>query len=408
MLFKLIKNELIKLFKRTKTWIVFGLFIILILATCVISSKNAKDIAYNYSPEGRIEMLEQQKSWAEENIKSAKKRNDQWTEEDIKYSQEEIERLDREIEIQKERQNSKDDSESWKAELEDEKKNLEEAIADETVPERYKEYEKKRLEMINIYFENNIEPIETWEFNAVNYGLSLMEGLGMIFLIAGIAIFMSDIISGESTPPTLKFLLVQPISRGKVILSKFIAVVLTVITMICGSELITYGILGLIKGFDAAKMPAILGTKYQWDYSNIEQYGSPQLTAIDGSGIVSTRGAEFIQSFALQVLFIIACCAFVFLISAIFKSSMISMAVSVILSVTATMLNGLVPSLSAKIGHLIFLNYGMTPNLVTGDIATMFNNPNMTITLGVILMIATTIISYVLAHFIFKKKDILI
>ena len=101
MLFKLIKNELIKLFKRTKTWIVFGLFIILILATCVISSKNAKDIAYNYSPEGRIEMLEQQKSWAEENIKSAKKRNDQWTEEDIKYSQEEIERLDREIEIQK-------------------------------------------------------------------------------------------------------------------------------------------------------------------------------------------------------------------------------------------------------------------------------------------------------------------
>ena len=64
---------------------------------------------------------------------------------------------------------------------------------------------------------------------------------------------MSDIVSGESTPATLKFLLVQPISRAKVILSKFIAVVITVVGMIAGLEVAAYGVIGAFTGFDAAK-----------------------------------------------------------------------------------------------------------------------------------------------------------
>ena len=62
--------------------------------------------------------------------------------------------------------------------------------------------------------------------------------------------FMSDIVSGESTPATLKFLLVQPISRAKVILSKFIAVVITVVAMIAGLEVAAYGVIGAFTGFD--------------------------------------------------------------------------------------------------------------------------------------------------------------
>ena len=67
-----------------------------------------------------------------------------------------------------------------------------------------------------------------------------MQFLGMAILVAGIAVFMSDIVSGECTPATLKFLLIQPVTRGKVLLSKFIAVTITVLTMILGAELVGF------------------------------------------------------------------------------------------------------------------------------------------------------------------------
>ena len=57
-----------------------------------------------------------------------------------------------------------------------------------------------------------------------NYMTSLMQFLGMALLLCeGIAVLMSDIVSGECTPATLKFLLVQPVTGGKVLLSKFIS-----------------------------------------------------------------------------------------------------------------------------------------------------------------------------------------
>ena len=75
---------------------------------------------------------------------------------------------------------------------------------------------------------------------------------------------MSDIVSGECTPPTLKFHLVQPISRGKVILSKFIAVVITVVTMIGGLEALVVAGLSAFTGFDAGKMPHYIGSRKWW------------------------------------------------------------------------------------------------------------------------------------------------
>lgn len=408
MLFTLIKNELIKISKRAKTWIVFVLFLLSIVGVCVLSYMEEQNMVRYNSPEGRIESLVDQKKWENESIERAKENNDKWSEEEILRAEESIKTIDEEIKRQEERKNNPNDPDLWKKELEAEKVMLQESLDDPDRPDRYKTYEKERMADVNMLLENGIKPIEKWEFNAINNAKNFMSIMGMIILVAGIAVFMSDIVSGESTPPTLKFLLVQPISRGKVILSKFIAVVLTVVSMIGGLQLATFGVLGAINGFDAAKMPTTLGVEYKWNYSEAEMYGGPQLERIEGSGILSTRGVEVFQSFSLQILFIIACCAFVFLISSLFKSSMITMALSVILSVAATMSCMMSQTLSSKIGHLIFLNYGATPSVVTGDIAFMFNNPNFSVGLGVTLMVGTIIVSYVIAHVVFSKKDILI
>lgn len=50
----------------------------------------------------------------------------------------------------------------------------------------------------------------------------------------------------------------------------------------------------------------------------------------------------------------------------------------------------------------------MELDVLTGSSALAFNNPNMTVQNGIIVMIATIVISYTIAHINFKRKDILI
>ena len=407
MIFTLVKNELIKIFSRAKTWIVFGLFAIFVIGIAVINYKEAKNYEYYYSPQGQIEMLSMQKERNNEDIEHFKSIDESWAKDEIESINMNNQRLDKEIEDQKKLLENKDDTELWKSILNSEKEEAQKVLNEEGLSEKEKEHYKERIDEIDGYIERNQKPIESWEFDGINFGTSLVQTLGIIILVSGIAVFMSDIVSGESTPPTLKFLLVQPITRGKVILSKFIAVVVTVVGLIGGLELIVLGIVGAIAGFDGAKMPLKVGVKYMWDYNQLDYLGMPQLTQVSGSGIMSTKGEALLEGFALQVLFIIACCAFIFLISAIFKSSMTTMALSVITSVASTM-SCMVSKSIAKAAHLLFFNYGSTLDVITGDITHIFNNPNFDVGLGIVLMCVTIVVSYVLAHIIFSKKDILV
>lgn len=407
MIFTLVKNELIKILKRSKTWIVFGLFAIAVVGVGFLSNYNAKQRAEYQSPQGQIDNLNRQLDIYNQQFKNADSNgaegNEQATEDANSY----IEEIKGQIKVQEERLTNAEDPNAWKTDLEQEKITLQAELDDKSIPDEYKTYQKPRIDEINMIIKEGVKPVEEWEFNAFNYVNGLLQIIGLIILVSGIAVFMSDIVSGESTPPTLKFLLVQPISRGKVILSKFIAVVITVVGMIGGLEIAAFGIVGAIAGFSGGQMPKIIGTQYQWDYSNLSGSGEPILNRIVNSGAISTRATAVFQSFGLEILFIIACCALIFLISSIFKSSMITMAISVILSVASTMVC-LMSSTVGKAAHLIFLNYGITNSVIDGTVSQTFNNPNFSVGLGVALMVGTIVVSYVIAHIVFSKKDFLI
>jgi ABC-2 type transport system permease protein len=408
MIFTLIKNELIKIFKRGKTWIVFALFALTITGMGVICYKEAKNTEYYQSPEGQIESLKDSIKYSKSDIEYYKTVKEEWAKEEITNAESRIKELEKQINtLEEEIKNNKDNPNEWRESLEEEKKTIEDNLKDSSYSEDDKVSFKQRLEEINIYLDKNMKPIEEWKFNGINYGIKFIFMIGTLILAAGIAVFMSDIVSGECTPPTLKFLLVQPISRGKVILSKFIAVVITVVTMIGGLEALVVAGISAFTGFDAGKMPQYIGKAFKWDYTNAAENGGPQLAEVAGSGVLSTRWMYLLESFGLQILFIIACCAFIFMISAIFKSSMITMAVSVILCVAAT----IIPEMSQtirSISRFFFTSYGDTTSLVSGYCAMNFNNPNVTLGFGVIVMIATTIVSYIIGHIVFNKKDILI
>ncbi|MBS6043142.1 ABC transporter permease [Clostridium baratii] len=419
MLFTLVKNELIKISRRSKTWIVFGLFTAAIIGFICMGKVSANQMEHWNSPQGRIENMNHEISWIKEDINRSEsqikdgkldKETTNNIKEQINYNKERIKELEGQIKIQEKKIESPE-TVDWREEIKGEITDLKAQIkeAESIKSNENKDVIKSLEEQISqkqYYLDNNIEPIENWEFFPSNLASQIMMILGMGILVAGIAVFMSDIVSGECTPATVKFLLVQPVSRAKVLLSKFIAIVLTVVSMICGVELAAFGIVGAFTGFDAAKMPVTLGQKYIINQEVLIKEGFKQLDLVAGSGYQTTMGDLVLKGFLLQILFIIACCAFIFMISSLFKSSMITMAVSVIISVAAVML----PSASSKIAeyaHLSFLSYGNTPAILMGDIAFVYQNVNFSLQLGIGLMIGTIIISYIIAHFVFTKRDML-
>lgn len=408
MFFTLVKNELIKLFSRGKTWIVFGLFVLMVIGINVALHFSDKEMRYYYSPQGRIEEIDRSIRYTKENIemyeKELKSNPESPVKEQIEREKENIKSLEESKKIEEEKLKNGVNPNQWKEDLSTEKNQLKERLNDKDIEEREKANIKNRLTEIEGIEKSGIKPTESWEFSPFNNSISLMGAIGTIILVAGIAIFMSDIVSGESTPPTLKFLLVQPISRTKVIASKFTAVVLTVLSMIVGLEVLAFGVLGVMKGFNSGKTPMYLGQKY---ILKATSNGWKELIPVENSAYLSDVSSHFLQSLGLQILFIVACCAFIFLISTLFKSSMITMAVAVIVSVATTMVTMNIGKIR-EFAHLIFLNYGATPYVISGDIAQMYQNPNFSVSLGITLMIITIIVCPLLAALVFKKKDILI
>ncbi len=407
MLFTLIKNELIKLLRKGKTWIVFALFMVFIGITIYGQYSGDKNMREWQSPQKQIEMAHDELKYINDEIELNKgdTKNPDYTE----YLKSRKEELTATIKEYEEILKNGIDENGWKIQLNQEIKNLKEQIEhyeqyDDEWSVKYRQQAQEELEMYEYLKANNISPLYGWEYDSYNYMKSLMQFLGMAILVAGIAVFMSDIVSGECTPATLKFLLIQPVTRGKVLLSKFIAVTITVLTMILGAELLGFLFVNITSGANSSTYPVNIGIVYE---KIINSDGTAMLSQVVGSGHMGTNLELFTKAMLFQGLFIITTCAVIFMISTLIKSSMITMAISVVVTVFLTIGSYNLSALR-KIAHLIFVNFGDAISVYIGGSAMMLQNANMTVTTGIIVMVITTIVAYLIAHINFTKKDILI
>ena len=404
----LIKNEFIKIFKRSKTWIVFGLFIAFIAITAFGTWMNDKNMREWISPEYQIKQAEEQLVYIRNDIKKAEADgNENWIE-----SSKEIEtNLLEQIEDNKEILKNGVSEDAWK-------KELDETIAD--IENIIKDYEENGINEWNITWysqakqdledykylkDNNIKPIQEWEYNGFSFFKNVCNFCGLGLLIAGIAVFMSDMVSGECTPATLKFLLVQPVKRGKILFSKFIVSILTVLSLIIIPQLAGMAIVNATSNIQASDYPVRIEQKYEKSFDQTSQ--EIIMKQIPDTSKIVTNTEFSLRSIGFEALFIITACSVVFMISTIFKSSMISMAVSVILTIFLTIGAQAINTIK-EYSHLLFTTYADASSVINSNLPLLYQNPKLTIVNGIICMIITSILAYIIAHINFTKKDILI
>ena len=404
----LIKNEFIKIFKRPKTLIVFILFILFIGLTAFGTWMNDKDMREWLSPEYQIKQAEEQLPYIRNDIKNAEADGDEtWL-----NSSKAIEAdLLKQIEENKDIIKNGISEDAWKKELDENIKNLEDIIKnyeDNGINERNKKWyaqSKQSLEDYKYLKDNNIKPLQGWEYHEFTFFNNLSNFFGIGLLIAGIAVFMSDMVSGECTPATLKFLLVQPVKRGKILFSKFIVSVLTVLSLIIIPEIIGMAAVNITSNIDASNYPVRIEQQYEKEFDQDLQ--EIIMEQVPNTSKMITNKEFAIRSIGYQAIFIVAACSVIFMFSTIFKSSMISMAVSVILTMFLT-ISAQAISIVSQYSHLLFTTYANATGIVSSTLPIMYQNTNLTITNGIICMLVTSIISYIISYINCTKKDILI
>lgn len=403
----LISQELYKLFKRRKTLVVIIGFILLIVAL-TYGFKSMTYYMQRYEEvEYQIEDLEYHISYLEDEVDNIP--------EDIQGDDEAIERYqDRtkdEIAIAKaelemlEMDASRDLT--WEEALRENIKNKEEAIESNSSnlsPGALTEM-KMELDELKYLEEHNIEP-QVHEFNGFTHMNSLVDSLGEIFILIGIAVFAADMVSGEWTPPTMKLLLAQPVSRSKVLLAKFIATVIAAIVLILLIEILSFIVVGIFFEFGDMDYPMIINRAFEFDYSTFLEDGTHPLELVDGSWDIVPVWKYTLSLLGYQSLFILVITSFVFMISSLAKSSMISMGVSVVGLIAANIVFHL--PVFDKVSPYVFTSYYSAGDIIGGYIQQYFGNPNLTGTSAIVVMVGWTVACYVVSHASFTKRDLLV
>ncbi len=403
----LIKNEFIKLFSKAKTYIIIALFILLCLFVLFISHSNEKI----YSEEFMIETVEMQLKWEKENIENIEN-DERLTEEEkeqsIRYSKEYLEELENEL-IALKSQASVEEHD-WRQDYKDQIASLKEELA--SFPAK-KDATKDEADMI-VRIEQGIEewelklatetsPKDEYENSAINYLYLTIAIVSGGFLAFGLILFNGDSVSNEYNPGTFKFLLIQPVTRAKVLLSKYLVMASASIVLILGVQAIFFVIIGLVKGFGNFERPVLVGLEYE----KIVSHGQLIMQEVEGSGYFVPLWSYIFRVLFLQILFIITLSAFAFMISAIAKSSMISNTIAICTLLGTSIAYG-ISTTYKSFSHFIFLHFANVDQIVTGDIVGSTGSTYFTYPMVVIVSIVSTIVFIAISLGVFKKRDLLI
>jgi ABC-2 type transport system permease protein len=404
----LIKHELFKLFKRVKTLVVVIGFILLTGVMAYGFHHDAENMKKYNTPEFKIANLEENIKYIEQDKNSIPPdiKNDQAkAAEYVEDMEENILQMKNEI-VRLKALNGKE--EDWRESLNSRIQEVETMLKqDQRMSQQSKGEMTQELEHLKYLKAHDIKPTQYYDFNAFIFIEKLVMVLGQVFLVIGLAMFVSDMVSGECTPPTLKLLLTQPVSRGKVIFSKFISVTIAAVGSILVLEALAFVVVGLLYGFGDSTYPVMVGAKYQFDPSVFLEGGGHPLALIAGSSHIVPIWQYTLNMLLVQGLFIIACTSFAFLISTLFKSSMVSMGVSSVSLIAMTIVFSLIGALK-KFSIYVFTSYMDMGAIIKGTTAGMFNNPNSTLGFTALVFIGWTVVCYLISHFVFTKKDILI
>ncbi|SFL95646.1 ABC-2 type transport system permease protein [Gracilibacillus orientalis] len=262
-------------------------------------------------------------------------------------------------------------SENWKEQLTQEN----EEFLEVSEEQEYVGFDSE-IAINEYHIENDIKPhpYDAWQFTLANAEVSMIISLFTIIVAAGI-------ISNEYRWGTIKLLLIRPISRTKILFSKFVSVLILSVSM-----LIFLFIISLVIG-------AIFFGINSWN---------PDLVQMGAGGIEEVSiFTEILTQYGLNMVNLIMMATFAFMISTLFRSSAMAIGLAIFLMFTGTTIINFVAEYDwAK--YILFANTNLGQYFGNGSPIIDSMTLGFSITVLVIYFVLFLLVSWLS----FTKRDI--
>lgn len=264
---------------------------------------------------------------------------------------------------------------NWKTELKAENKQTENDM--KHVPgDTGKNYMKQSIAENNYRIEHNLPKdnhYTAWSFMDDMRNVIPLVALFTIIIAAGI-------VANEFSWGTIKLLMIRPISRVKILLSKYVTV-------------IGYALLNLVVLF---VLSLIFGAIF-FGFGET----SPYLAYSDGHIVERNQVLHLIGSYGISSVSMLMYTTMAFMISAAFRNSSLAIGVSIFLLLSGASITNLLAIKFDWAKYLLFANVDLTPYF---DGNAMIDG--MTLSFSLVMLLIYFIIFHVVAFLAFVKRDI--
>ena len=280
--------------------------------------------------------------------------------------------------VVKYQQNGMDVSEDpkWEQVLQEENNALKQQM-DQSRTKIKKQYFKKEIAINDYRIKHHIPPREkysVWSFVKDSSQLIVLAGLFIIIVAAGI-------VASEFNWGTIKLLLIRPINRTKILLSKYLTVLLYAIFM-----------LSILFVFSTILGAILFGMPDEAvSYLN---YNNGQVTE---QNIV----VHLLIYYGLSSIDMIMLVTMAFMISSVFRNSSLAIGLSLFLLFTGGQFTTLLAMKFTWAKYILFANTDLMQYVEGAPLV-----EGMTLSFSVLMLLAYFALFQLLAFFVFKKRDV--
>lgn len=262
---------------------------------------------------------------------------------------------------------------TWRAELEEENENLVKEMEEESF---LQDINTSIIAQNNYYLENDIKPegYGAWQFVMENELLVPIVSLLTIIIAAGI-------VANEFRWGTIKLLLIRPISRSKLLLSKYIAVLLFALNTLLFVVIFSWIIGALFFGMEGL---------------------NPSIAIDKGNGLEYVAVInEVISGYGYKLVDLVMMATFAFMISSIFRNSALAIGVAVFLMMAG---NSIVMFFAERTWakYILFANTDLSQYSNSGEPLM----EGMTLTFSIIVLLVYFVVFLVASWGVFTKRDV--
>ena len=269
------------------------------------------------------------------------------------------------------------DNENWKHGLELENKGYKEQLEDEGLPQESVHYYKKGIAINEYRIKHDISTnvdYSVWDFIADSTQLISLAGLFTIIIAAGI-------VANEFNWGTIKLLLIRPINRIKILLSKYITVLLFGAFMLIILFAFSFILGSILFGFPD------------------EYY--PYLNYYNGTVKEQSMFVHLVGYYGLNSIGILMITTMAFMISTVFRNSSLAIGISIFLMFMGSTVTFLLANWFDWAKYLLFANTDLTQYYEDTPLIS-----GMTLSFSVTMLIIYFVLFNGLAFWVFKKRDV--